>query len=153
MAKKPQKNRVGKAIKELLDSEIPEIQNVAKQLADRVSQLEEHSLRLKEYIGRIEDLATEEADALVVNRIGELLEDVDNALGELRQKPKGAITKLEARRGVGAEEEAETKAEGEAESVAGEAEESEGESAALSSGVAIEKYSTPEGYVITKSRR
>jgi len=153
MAKKPQKNRVSKAIKELLDSEIPEIQNVAKQLADRVSQLEEHSLRLKEYIGRIEDLATEEADALVVNRIGDLLEDVDNALGELRQKPKGAITKLEARRGVGAEEEAETKAEGEAESVAGEAEESEGESAALSSGVAIEKYSTPEGYVITKSRR
>lgn len=153
MAKKVQKNRVEKAIKDLLDSEIPEIQNVAKQLADRVSQLEEHSLKLKEYIARIEDLATEEADALVVNRIGELLEDVDNALGELRQKPKGAITKLEARRGVGAEEEAETKAEGEAESVAGEAEESEGESEAPSSGVAIEKYTTPEGYVIRKSRR
>ena len=153
MAQKPRKNRVENVIKDLLDSEIPEIQNVAKQLADRVKQLEGHSSKLKEYVTQIEELATEEADALVVNRIGGLLKDVDKALAELRQKPKAAITKLEARRGIGAGEEAETKAEGEAESVAGEVEELEGESEAPSSGVGIEKYSTPEGYVIKKARR
>jgi len=153
MAQKPRKNRVENVIKDLLDSEIPEIQNVAKQLADRVSQLEEHSSKLKEYVARIEELATEEADALVVNRIGGLLKDVDKALAELRQKPKAAIAKLEARRGIGAGEEAETKAEGEAESVGGEVEELEAESEAPSSGVGIEKYTTPEGYVIKKARR
>jgi len=153
MAQKPRKNRVENVIKDLLDSEIPEIQNVAKQLADRVKQLEEHSSKLKEYVTQIEELATEEADALVVNRIGGLLKDVDKSLAELRQKPKAAIAKLEAGRGIGAGEEAETKAEGEAESVAGEVEELEGESEAPSSGVGIEKYITPEGYVIKKARR
>jgi len=149
MAQKPRKNRVENVIKDLLDSEIPEIQNVAKQLADRVKQLEGHSSKLKEYVTQIEELATEEADALVVNRIGGLLKDVDKALAELRQKPKAAITKLEARRGIGAGEEAE----GEAESVAGEVEELEAESEAPSLGVGIEKYTTPEGYVIKKARR
>ncbi len=149
MAQKPRKNRVANVIKDLLDSEIPEIQNVAKQLADRVSQLEGHSSKLREYVTRIEEMATEEADTLVVNRIGGLLKDVDKALGELRQKPKGAITKLEAKRGIGAGEEAE----GETESVAGEVEELEAESEAPSSGVGIEKYTTPEGYVIKKARR
>mgnify|MGYP001100008136 CR=1 FL=1 len=149
MAQKPRKNRVENVIKDLLDSEIPEIQNVAKQLADRVKQLEEHSSKLKEYVTQIEELATEEADTLVVNRIGGLLKDVDKSLAELRQKPKAAIAKLEAGRGTGAGEEAE----GEAESVAGEAEELEAESEVPSAGVGIEKYTTPEGYVIKKARR
>jgi len=153
MAQKPRKNRVENVIKDLLDSEIPEIQNVAKELADRVSRLEEHSSKLREYVTRIEELATEEADALVVNKIGGLLKDVDKALAELRQKPKAAIAKLEASKGVGVEEEAATQAEGEAESVTGEAEELEAESEAPPSGVGKEEYTTPEGFVVRKMRR
>lgn len=149
MAKKPRRDEVQKIIKNLLDSEIPETQIVAKQLADRIRQLEEHGLKLQDYVTQIENLATEEAEALVESKISELLKDLGKALGELRQRTRGAVSKSEV--GSGVEERA--KAEEEAEVVAEEVEELEEESEAPPSGVGVETYTTPEGFVVRKLRR
>lgn len=133
MARKPRREEVQKLVKGLLDSEIPEIQNVAKQLTQWIKQLEEHSLKLQEYVAKIEDLAVEEADALVDSRIHELVTGLEKILGERRQKPRVAAD------GTEAENEAEVKAEVE--------EKTEVE------GLKLKKYTTPDGMVIRKSRR
>ena len=145
MAKKPRRDEVLKIVKELLDSEIPEIQGVAKQLADRIRQLEEHSLKLQKYFSQIEELATEESNAIVEAKLGDLIKDVDKALGDLRRKPRGAVSPPEA--GAGVEEGVE------AEEAGGEREEAGSESGGPPSGMALETFTTPEGYVVKKSRR
>lgn len=149
MAKKPRRDEVQKIIKNLLDSEIPETQTVAKQLADRIRQLEEHGLKLQDYIAQIENLAAEEAEALAESKISEILKDLEKALGELRQRPRGAVVKSEVGSGVGERAKAEEKAEGVAEEVV----ELEEESEAPPKGVGVETYTTPEGFVVKKLRR
>jgi len=133
MARKPRREEVQKLVKGLLDSEIPEIQNVAKQLTQWIKQLEEHSLKLQEYVAKIEDLAVEEADALVDSRIHELVTGLEKILGEHRQKPRVAAA------GTEAENEAEVKAEVEEKTEVG--------------ALKPKKYTTPDGMVIRKSRR
>ena len=135
MARKPRREEVQKLIKSLLDSELPEIQNVAKQLTDRIRQLEEHSLKVQNYVAQIESLAVEESDSLVDARIHELVTGLEKALGERRQKPKAPV----------AETKAETKVE-----VGTEAEQEEIEEKATK--VRVKNYTTPDGLVIRKTR-
>jgi hypothetical protein len=88
MAKKPRKGSVQDIIKNLVDSEIPEIQTVAKQLADWTKQLEEHSWKLQHYASEIESLAAVEAseDRDQVS-LAELVKDLENTLAQLRGVP------------------------------------------------------------------
>jgi chromosome segregation ATPase len=61
MAKKPQRAVVEEIVKNLMDSEISGIQAVAKDMAERVKLIEEHSLRIKQYTDEIEKLAIDTA--------------------------------------------------------------------------------------------
>jgi len=136
MARKPRREEVERILKNLLESEIPEIQAVAKQLTDRIRKLEEHSVKLQDYVARIESLTAEEADALVESKIGEIVDDLERALGKRRQKPATVEVEPEASvvevapKAV-AEESVEVK----------------------STGLRPPRYKTPEGLVIRKSRR
>ncbi|MBM3174927.1 MAG: hypothetical protein FJZ93_04255 [Chloroflexi bacterium] len=135
MARKPRREEVEKILKNLLESEIPEIQAVAKQLTDRIRKLEEHSVKLQDYVARIESLTAEEADALVESKIGEIVDDLERALGKRRQKPATV------------EVEPEVSAEIVPKAVVEEGVE------VKSTGLRPPRYKTPEGLVIRKSRR
>ena len=150
MAKKPRRAVVQKILKNLLDSEIPEIQSTANRLAEQIKDLEEHSSRLQEQIAQIENLATEEAGALVESRITELLTDLDGALGELKKRSKKVLPAREeaaasppTRRAVIVEK---PEPEEEVEEV------EEAEEITPGQGMRLETYTTPEGYLIKKSR-
>jgi len=149
MAKKPRRAVVQNIMKNLLDSEIPKIQSMAKDLAEQIKQLEEHSWKLQEHVTQIENLATEEAGAQVESRISEILKDLDKALVELRQRSKRALaTSPETRAAALKKAAVEEKPEREEK----EAEEVE-EEVAPGPGMQLERYTTPEGYLIKKSRR
>jgi hypothetical protein len=135
MARKPRREEVEKILKNLLESEIPEIQAVARQLTDRIRKLEEHSVKLQDYVAQIESLTADEADAVVESKISEIVEDLEKALGKRRRKPAAV------------EVEPEASAEIVPKAVA---EEGVGEK---STSLRPPKYSTPEGLVIRKSRR
>ena len=88
MAQKPQKKVVHNIVKNLLDSEIPEIQAVAKELVDRTKQLEEHSWKLQHYATEIESLSVEEtAEVQEEASLAELVKDLEKTLSQLREKP------------------------------------------------------------------
>jgi division protein CdvB (Snf7/Vps24/ESCRT-III family) len=147
MEKRPHRARVHKIIKSLLDSEIPEIQSTANKLAEQIKDLEEHSSRLQAYVTQIESLATDEANVMVESRITDILKDLDKALVELKQRSrKTLVTKPETvalppRRAV-----IEETSEEEVEEV------EEAEEIAPGQGMRLETYTTPEGYLIKKSR-
>jgi hypothetical protein len=85
MARKSRKSGVQEIIKSLVDSEIPEIQAVAKQLSDWTKQLEEHSWKLQHYASEIESVAASEAsDARDEVSLAELVKDLENTLAQLR---------------------------------------------------------------------
>jgi len=154
MAEKPRRARVQKIIKNLLDSEIPEIQSMANKLADQIKDLEEHSSRLRNYITQIENLATDEASSMAETRIGEILKDLDKALTELRHRSKRslatkAITTVQSPKRAAIVERPESEIE-EVEEVE-EVEEPE-EEFTPGQGMRLETYKTPEGYLIKKSR-
>ena len=143
MAKKPRRDEVERILKNLLESEIPEIQSVARQLADRIRQLEEHSIKLQDYVAKIESLTEDEADEVIESRIGEIVDELEKALGKRRRKPLEAPTSklIPAQKGS-ATDAVETVDEVEDE------EEVEVKRGALRPPT----YKTPEGMVIRKSR-
>jgi DNA repair exonuclease SbcCD ATPase subunit len=147
MAEKPRRARVRKIIKNLLDSEIPEIQSIANKLAEQIKELEEQSSKLQEYVNQIENITSDDANAMTESRIVEILNDLDVALKELRQRPRRTLaTSAEVRavapkkRAVKEEEEEQQEEEEEEEEV------EEG----IASGHMLERVITPEGYVIKK---
>jgi DNA gyrase/topoisomerase IV subunit A len=148
MEKRPRKAIVHKVIKNLLDSEIPEIQSTANKLAEQIKDLEEHSSRLQAYVTQIENLALDEANVMVEGRITEILKDLDRALIELKQRSRKTLparpeaVALPPRRAV-IEEAPEEEVEEEVE---------EPEEIAPGQGMRLETYTTPEGYLIKKSR-
>ena len=148
MAKKPRREEVQKLIKGLLDSELPEIQNVAKQLTDRIRQLEEHSLKLQNYVAQIENLAIEESDSLVDARIHELVTGLEKALGERRQKSQAPVAeqKPETKTGEGAEAQGKVRAEARPEA------EQDEEIEERATKVKVKSYTTPDGLVVRKTR-
>ena len=147
MVRKPRRPRVQHIIKNLLDSEIPEIQSMANKLAEQIKELEEQSSRLQEHVIQIEHITTDESNALAESRIAEILKDLDAALKELRHKPKKALAAGTEVRAV-APRMAAFAAKPEQEEEAEEAE----EEIAPRTGIHMERVITPEGYVIRKAR-
>jgi|GEM_PF-942644 ABC-type transporter Mla subunit MlaD len=152
MAKKPRRAVVHNIIKNLLDSEIPEIQSMANNLAEQIKELEEQSARLQEYVTQIENLATEEANALAESQLADILQDLDSTLAELRKRSKKALPATPetlapppAKRAI-----IERKPEAKVVEVVEEAEEPE--EITPGQGMRLETYTTPEGYLIKKSR-
>jgi len=150
MAEKPRRARVQTIIKNLLDSEIPEIQSMANKLAEQVKELEERSSKLRNYITQMEDLATDEATAMAETRVGDILKELDKALDELRQRSKRSLaTKAVATVQNPKRAAIMERPEPEEEEVE---EEEEPEEFTPGQGMRLETYKTPEGYLIKKSR-
>jgi hypothetical protein len=86
MAQKPKKRVVDSIIENLLNSEIPEIQQVARQLTEWTKQLEEHSWKLQHYATELENLVTQESTENSEEvGLAELVRDLEKTLAELRQ--------------------------------------------------------------------
>ena len=149
MVKKPRRGTVQNIVKNLLDSDIPEIQYMANKMAEQIKDIEEESFRLQEYVAQIQNMATDDANALAKNRIAQLLTDLEAALKELRLKPKKALPPVTEIRAITPRRaEVEKTPEQEEEE---EAEEPEGE-ITPGSGHMLERIITPEGYVVKKAR-
>jgi hypothetical protein len=148
MAKRPRRGTVQNIVKNLLDSEIPEIQYMANKLAEQIKDMEEESFKLQEYVAQIRNMATDDANSLVENRLAQILSDLDVALKELRLKPKKALPPSTEIRPIpprtAAVEKKSEQEEKEAEELVGET--------APGSGHMLERIITPEGYVIKKVR-
>jgi len=84
MAAKPRKSVVQNIIKNLLESEIPEIQNASKELADWIKQLEQHSFKLQHYATEIENWASEEEEVDTIE-LTDLIKDLETTLNDMRQ--------------------------------------------------------------------
>ena len=99
MAKKPQRAVVEEIVKNLMDSEISGIQAVAKDMAERVKLIEEHSLRIRQYTDEIEKLSMDTASKdnaelesqvrdleKTVNRLKKRKADVEESVEQVRTK-------------------------------------------------------------------
>ena len=84
MAAKPRKSAVQNLIKNLLEMEIPEIQNASKELADWIKQLEQHSFKLQHYATEIENWASEEEEADSIE-LTDLIKDLEATLTDMRK--------------------------------------------------------------------
>jgi hypothetical protein len=70
MAEVPQKATVQNIIRNIKESEIPQIQAAARDLSQRIKQLEEHSSRLESYVNEMENLAAAEAGQITGKSAG-----------------------------------------------------------------------------------
>ena len=172
MAKKPKKIVVQNIVKNLVDSEIPGIQAVVKELAEWTKQLEEHSWKIQHYASEIEALSKEEeSESPEEASLAELVKDLEKTLGQLRQ---GTVDTTAISPGITkAEEEmkdvlAEVEAETEEEVVEHEDEteieskvdvvdekplEEEGRKKTAETKPEVETYTTPEGFIVKRVRR
>jgi translation initiation factor 2B subunit (eIF-2B alpha/beta/delta family) len=157
MAKKPQKEVVEDLVKNLVDSEISGIQSVAKDMMERIRQLEEHSERIKKYADEIEKLAMEAASEKYDKAsLDELIKNLETTLTKLRkkktEKPEVSSRVVETTRRkpekqqVAEKEKEEEEAE---EEIVASAEEIREEAVNLRKAL----YTTPEGFVVRKTRR
>lgn len=140
------KTGVQEIIKTLVDSEIPEIQAVAKQLTDWTKQLEEHSWKLQHYASEIESLAAAEAsEGRDEVSLAELVKDLEKTLSQLRGGPGKVPVLPEGKKAVPVEEKPE-----EPEVIALEPREEEVD--VVRTLQMIETYTTPEGFVVRRAR-
>ncbi|MDD5312161.1 MAG: hypothetical protein PHO26_03865 [Dehalococcoidia bacterium] len=93
MAAKPKKSVVQNIIKNLLEMEIPEIQNASKELADWIKQLEQHSFKLQHYATEIESWAAEEEETDTLE-LTELIKDLEATLTDMRKSGVVGIPEL-----------------------------------------------------------
>ena len=92
MAAKPRKSAVQNIIKNLLEGEIPEIQNASKELAEWIKLLEQHSFKLQHYATEIETWASEEEEVDSIE-LTDLIKDLEATLNDMRQgRPLSALT-------------------------------------------------------------
>jgi hypothetical protein len=92
MAAKPRKSAVQNIIKNLLESEIPEIQNASKELAEWIKLLEQHSFKLQHYATEIETWAAEEDEGESIE-LTDLIKDLEATLSDMRQgRPLTALS-------------------------------------------------------------
>ena len=149
MARKPRKSGVQDIIKNLVDSEIPEIQAVAKQLNEWTKQLEEHSWKLQHYASEIESLAAAEAaEGRDEVSLAELVKDLEKTLADLRGGP-GKIAALPEGKKPKVEVERVERVEPETTALE-EVKDTRQEEAGAQW---FETYTTPEGFVVRKVRR
>ena len=87
MAKKPQKAAGEEIVRNLVESEISGILAVAKEMAERVKQLEEHSIKIKQYTDEIEKMALASASDKY-NKAGmeELVKNLEKTMSKARKK-------------------------------------------------------------------
>jgi len=154
MAKKPQKTAVEELVKNLVESEVELLQALAKDMSERVKQLEEHTVKIKQYTNEIEKLkvegASEKADKAgmqelvrnmekTIEKLRKKQEEDEEALEVLRNKKSAPPQKLEV-----AEEQPEERAiitRGQ-------------ELPAVRGGLnRVEEYTTPEGFIVRKIRQ
>ena len=89
MAQKPQKTVIQNIIKNLVDSEIPGIQAVVKELSEWTRQLEERSWKIQHYASEIEEVAAEEELEIPEEAsLADLVKNLEKTLAQLRQKPE-----------------------------------------------------------------
>jgi len=145
MAKKPKQAGVQEIIKTLVDSEIPEIQAVAKQLSEWTKQLEEHSWKLQHYASEIESLAAAEATEVHEEfSLSELVKDLEKTLAQLRVGPGKVAALPEGTKKPVVEEKPE---EPEVKAI-------EPVKETAKDGFQIfDTYTTPEGFVVRRVRR
>lgn len=84
MAGKPRKSVVQNIIKNLLEGEIPEIQNASRELGEWIKQLEQHSFKLHHYATEIENWASEEEEVDSIE-LTDLIKDLETTLNDMRQ--------------------------------------------------------------------
>ncbi len=95
MAAKPRKSAVQNIIKNLLESEIPEIQNASKELAEWIKLLEQHSFKLQHYATEIGTWAAEEDEGDSIE-LTDLIKDLEATLSDMRQgRPLSALSLVE----------------------------------------------------------
>jgi len=109
--------------------------------------LEEHGWKLQHYATQLESLAEEEAQPAPEVSLMEIVKDLEKTLDELRERPGGIAV------GETTEEKAEESMEEKAEQVTGEEGEEREVSEAPPATIAVETYTTPEGFVVRKLRR
>jgi hypothetical protein len=83
MAAKPRKSAVQNIIKNLLETEIPDIQTASKELAEWIKQLEQHSFKLQHYATEIETWASEEEEVDSIE-LTDLIKDLEATLTDMR---------------------------------------------------------------------
>ena len=89
MAQTPKKTVIQNIIKNLVDSEIPGIQAVVKELTEWTRQLEERSWKIQHYASEIEEVtAGEEAEVPEETSLADLVKNLEKTLAQLRQKPE-----------------------------------------------------------------
>jgi len=157
MARKPEKSTVRNIINNLINSEIPEIQAVAKELAEWTKQLEEHSWKLEHYASEIESLAAAEAEGSEEVSLTELVRDLEKTLAMLREKPADKVaSKPESIAAQPEEIEAEAEVEDkvtEEDSTLSEVTSSESRGGYITKqDTDTDTYTTPEGFVLRKRR-
>jgi hypothetical protein len=152
MVRKTRKSGVQDIIKSLVDSEIPEIQAVAKQLTDWTKQLEEHSWKLQHYASEIESVAAMEASESREDlSLAELVKDLEVTLAQLRGGPGRPPALTEAKKAPVAEKPAAAYDTRAVKPVAKPVvEEEEKEEKATYQGIG--KYTTPEGFIVRRAR-
>jgi predicted nucleic acid-binding Zn-ribbon protein len=146
MAKKPQKEVVEGIVKNLVDSEISGIQSLAKDMMERIKQLEEHSVRIKKYADEIEKLALEaSSEKYDKSSLDDLIKNLEKTLTKLRKKQsnKGEISPAVSRPVIPVPDEKQEPEE--------EVEVTE-ETAEPASKLRQQLYTTPEGFVVRKTR-
>lgn len=149
MAKKPQKEVVEEIVKNLVDSEISGIQAVAKDMTERIRQLEEHSIRIKKYADDIERLANKAASEKYDKAsLDDLINNLEKTLTKLRKKQtdKGRVTPAEIKSVQLATEAVNRSDSRELEKPPKEISES-------AMKLKQPLYTTPEGFVVRKTRR
>jgi len=94
--KKPQREVVEEIIRNLVQSEITGIQTVAKDMAERVKKLEEHSVKIKKYADEIERLAADAASERYDKAsLDELVMHLEKTLTKLRKRQSEGEPKTE----------------------------------------------------------
>ena len=97
MAQKPRKSVIQNIVKNLVDSEIPGIQAVVKELTEWTRQLEERSWKIQHYASEIEEVtAEEEIEIPEEASLADLVKNLEKTLAQLRQKPEDEIAETEA---------------------------------------------------------
>ena len=154
MARKPQKEVVEDIVKNLVDSEISGIQAVAKDMMERIRQLEEHSIRIKKYADEIEKLAMEAAsDKYDKASLDELIKNLEKTLTKLRKKKTEKPETVESvARTTRAELKNQSKEEKEEEKEEEEEAEVEEKVSEETTSLRQALYTTPEGFVVRKTR-
>ncbi len=156
MVKEPAKKQIQNLIDNLLKSEIPELQSVAKGLTEWTKELEKHSWQLQHYATQLEDLVQKQMGQAPTTEVSlaELVRDLETTLVELRKRPAEVTQKTDSEQVETAELE---KAEA---TVSTASEEKEVELPRKSLTPRLTKvtgsesglYRTPEGFLVRKRR-